>query len=41
MSLKDEDHYKMSLNAINLIKENFESNKILNKYVQLYKSLLV
>ena len=41
MSLKDGDHYKMSLNAINLIKENFESNKILNQYVELYKSLLV
>ena len=41
MSLKDGDRYKMSVNAINLIKENFESNKILNQYVELYKSLLV
>ncbi len=40
MSLNDEQRYKMGTNAINLIKENFDSKKIFLEYENLYKNLL-
>ena len=40
MSLNSEQVYKMSLNALNLVKDNFEYNSILSQYVKLYKELL-
>jgi glycosyltransferase involved in cell wall biosynthesis len=40
MTLSDEDRYKMGVNALNLIKEKFESKKIFNLYEDLYKSLI-
>ena len=40
MSLNSEQVYKMSLNALNLVKDNFEYNSILSQYVELYKELL-
>ena len=40
MSLNSEQVYKMSLNALKLVKDNFEYNSILKQYVKLYKELL-
>ena len=40
MNLNSNELYKMSLNALKLVNENFEYNSILSKYVQLYKELL-
>ncbi len=40
MGLSDQDRYLMSLNAIKLIKENFDSKKIFCLYENLYRKLL-
>ena len=40
MTLSDEERYMMGINALNLIKENFESKKIFNLYEDLYTSLI-
>ena len=39
INLDPEEHYKMGLNAIKLIKDNYDSNIILNQYIDLYKGL--
>lgn len=40
MKLSDEERYKMGVNALKLIKEKFESDKIFNLYEDLYRSLI-
>ena len=40
MNLNSDEIYKMSLNALKLVKENFEYNSILKQYIQLYKELI-
>ena len=40
MELSDEERYTMGLNALKLIKENFDSQKIFRLYENLYKKVL-
>ena len=40
MKLSDEERYSMGINALKLVKEKFESDKIFNLYEDLYKSLI-
>ena len=40
MNLSDEQRFEMGKNALNIIAENFESNKIFKKYETLYTNLM-
>ena len=40
MKLSEHQRYKMGVNALKLIKEKFESEKIFNLYEDLYRSLI-
>ena len=40
MSLNDDERYRMGLNGLTLVKENFDSQSIFKKYEDLYSSLI-
>ncbi len=40
MRLSDEDRYNMSINALNLVKDKYDSKKIFLEYEKLYNDLI-